>query len=140
MYHAHFVELDLLPSLEKHLVSLLKYYFCADLDSFAYESFKFVPRKFVKDALVIVSDQVQDFDDIFIALVKKLGVKHEFIDVVAPRVRSISVKNLKVFSDFVPLAESDLDRAIENGYEYFARKIKGLLIPLSVFFLFVIFV
>lgn len=67
------------------------------------------------DALSVLAQELSnEFDNIFIVFVQKLGVNHNLVNLVGSLVPKISVLNLKIFSDYV-----------DQGHPYFVEKIKG---------------
>jgi hypothetical protein len=113
-----FPEPEVHVELERHLLSMLRSYF--ESRALAHEPFRCVPERLMKSALRVVTEELGDFDSIFILLVLALGADHALVDWTAPMVRRVSVDNLKVYCEYAT------NMAFErSNREYFEGLIKG---------------
>lgn len=90
---------NILPRFKRHLSVLL----CTglqDLEHFQYEDFVFVPPATMREVLSDLATKLPKFDSIFTRLVEKFTMEHEFVDLVAPCVASISISNLPRFASY----------------------------------------
>lgn len=115
---------ELTVDLQRHWKSILNQLLTKEKDSFDLRDYEYVPSTSTEEAIqAIARENKEIFDSTFLNILLKFNADHPLVELAAPLVQKISVKNLKQFSE--------IDENFQKkGKKYFDLQLKGIIVKI----------